>query len=132
MKALGDAVGDQSKAFGSMPTETAKGFYQAISAGASSVEQATEAMTAANKLAIGGVTDIETAVDGLTSSMNAYGGEAGSFTDISDSMFTAVKAGKTTIGELANSIGAVAPLAAQALKRQRWQQNSASNSIQRL
>jgi len=114
MEALSKAALQQSRDFGSMPTANVKAFYQAISAGASTVEMATDAMTAANKLAIGGVTDTETAVDGLTTVMNAYDGAAGSFADISDTMFTAVKAGKTTIPELASAIGNLAPIAAQA------------------
>lgn len=114
MDALSESVLNQSREFGSMPTENTKAFYQAISAGANTVEKATDAMTAANKLAIGGVTDTLTAVDGLTSAMNAYGGEAGSFTDISDAMFVAVKEGKTNISELSANIGAVAPIAATA------------------
>lgn len=114
MDRLSDAVLRQTQEYGTLPTDGAKAFYQAISAGAGTVTEATEAMDAANKLAIGGVTGVLTAVDGLTSSMNAYGGEAGSFTDISDAMFVAVKAGKTTIGELSGSIGKLAPIAATA------------------
>jgi TP901 family phage tail tape measure protein len=100
--------------FGGSVESQLSGFYQTISAGAGSVAEATETMDAANKLALGGVTDITTAVDGLTTILNAYGGEAGSATDVSDAMFVAMKAGKTTIGELSSSIGAVAPLAESA------------------
>ena len=89
-------------------------FYQAISAGASSVSEATETMTQANKLAKGGVTDITTAVDGLTTILNAYGEKAGGAAAVSDAMFVAMRAGKTTIGELSSSIGGVAPLAESA------------------
>ncbi len=89
-------------------------FYQTISAGASSVSEATETMTQANKLAKGGVTDIATAVDGLTTILNAYGEKAGGAAAVSDAMFVAMRAGKTTIGELSSSIGGVAPLAESA------------------
>lgn len=89
-------------------------FYQTISAGASSVSEATETMTQANKLAKGGVTDIGTAVDGLTTILNAYGEKAGGAAAVSDAMFVAMRAGKTTIGELSSSIGGVAPLAESA------------------
>lgn len=114
MASLSDEALRMAGEFGSMPTEQASAFYQAISAGADTAEKATAALEAANRLAIGGVTDVGTAVDGLTSAMNAYGGEAGSFTDISDAMFTAVKAGKTTVGELSANIGKLAPIAATA------------------
>ena len=114
LDALGKSALKQASTFGAGPVASAKAYYQAISAGAASAVTATEAVEAANRLAIGGVTDITTAVDGLTSSMNAYGGKAGSFNDISDAMFVAMKAGKTTIGELSGSIGNVAPIANQA------------------
>ncbi|MEO1948477.1 phage tail tape measure protein, partial [Thioclava sp.] len=100
--------------FGGSVEKQLAGFYQTISAGASSVAEATQTMDAANKLALGGVTDITTAVDGLTTILNAYGDKAGTATDVSDAMFVAMKAGKTTIGELSSSIGGVAPLAESA------------------
>ncbi len=100
--------------FGGDVTTNAKALYQIISAGASDAAQATELLTASNKLAIGGVTDVATAADGLTSIINAYGAAAGGANNVSDAMFTAMKAGKTTIGELSASIGQVAPMAAQA------------------
>jgi TP901 family phage tail tape measure protein len=73
-----------------------------------------DVLTVANQLAVGGVTDVSTAADGLTSALNAYGEEATAGTDYSDAMFVAMKAGKTTIGELSENIGKLAPMAAQA------------------
>jgi TP901 family phage tail tape measure protein len=111
MDALTEAAKRQAVQFGSMPTLQAKALYQIVSAGASDATTATERLNAANQLAVGGVTDVLTAADGLTSVMNAYGAAAGSATDVTDAMFTAVKAGKTTIAELSSSLGMVAPLA---------------------
>jgi TP901 family phage tail tape measure protein len=107
------AVRQLAKEYGQAPTEQAKALYQIISAGATSAAAATETLEAANRLAIGGITDVKTAADGLTTAMNAYGPAVGSATDVSDRMFVAMRAGKTTIGELSASIGAVAPIAAQ-------------------
>jgi TP901 family phage tail tape measure protein len=103
-----------SKEFGKIPADQAKAAYQIISAGASSAAEATTLLTAANKLAIGGVTDVKIAADGLTSILNGYGKSATEATSVSDSLFTAMKSGKTTIFELSSNIGKVAPLAAQA------------------
>lgn len=114
MDELNKGAKDLARQFGQAPAQQAKAYYQIISAGASTAAEATETLTAANKLAIGGVTDVRTAADGLTSIMNAYGSEVGTATDVSDAMFVAMKAGKTTIEELSGSIGMVAPLAAQA------------------
>lgn len=112
MDELTQAALDQAKAFGSMPAQQAAAQYQIISAGATTAARATEILTASNKLAVGGVTDVATAADGLTSILNAYGPAAGSATDVSDAMFVAMRAGKTTIGELSANLGKVAPLAA--------------------
>lgn len=113
MDALTKSARDQAKAFASTPKEQTKAFYQIISAGAQTAAEATDTLTAANKLAVGGVTDVRTAADGLTSILNAYGDQVESAAAVSDSLFIAMKSGKTTIGELSSNIGKVAPLAAQ-------------------
>ncbi len=106
-----DSILSLSKEFGVDQAEQARAMYQVISAGADSATEATNILTAANKLALGGVTNITTAADGLTSVINAYGLEANQASAVSDAFFVAMKAGKTTIGELSSSIGLVAPLA---------------------
>lgn len=113
MARLEKAAIAQSAAFGGSAADQARAFYQIISAGASSAAQATEILTAANKLAVGGVTDVTTAADGLTSVLNAYGSKVEGATAVSDALFVGMRAGKTTIGQLASSLGKVAPLAAQ-------------------
>ena len=68
-------------------------------------------METANKAAVGGVSNLETAVDGLTSVTNAYGLENLSVARASDLMFQTVKLGKTTFGELSSSLYNVIPTA---------------------
>ena len=114
MEKLTQAAKEQALQFGSNPAAQTKAFYQIISAGAENAAEATVILTAANKLAVGGVTDITTAADGLTTVLNAYGDEVESATAVSDAMFVAMRAGKTTIGELSSGIGKVAPLAVSA------------------
>lgn len=113
MRELEGAALAQAAAFGGGAAGQVKAYYQIISAGASSAAEATEILTAANKLAVGGVTDVTTAADGLTSVLNAYGDKVEGATAVSDALFVGMRAGKTTIGELASSLGKVAPLAAQ-------------------
>jgi len=113
MQALSDAALQQAKDFGNVQGQV-KAYYQIISAGAGSVAEATDILTASNKLAVGGVTDIATAADGLTSVLNAYGDKVAGATDVADTMFVGMVAGKTKIGELSASLGKVAPLAQQA------------------
>lgn len=107
------AVRELSVRFGSVPVETAKGLYQAMSAGFMDAADAARIMDTSMKLARGGITSTFTAVDGLTSVLNAYGLAASQSGAVSDAMFVAMRAGKTTIDQLASSIGVVAPIAAQ-------------------
>jgi len=99
--------------FGQDAQVQAAALYDAISAGYGTVASATDMMTSANRLAVAGVTDVKTAVNGLTGAMNNYASTGETTTSISDAMFTAVKAGKTTIAELSDSMGKAAPIAAQ-------------------
>lgn len=112
MNALSMAAKQQAVIFGSQPVEQSRALYQIISAGASSASEAIETLNASNKLAVGGVTNVAIAADGLTSVLNAYGDKVRGATDVSDSLFVAMRAGKTTIEELASGLGKVAPLAA--------------------
>lgn len=111
---LEDAIKKQSLQFGALPAQQAAAAYQIISAGAGTAKDAILLLDASNRLAIGGVTDVATAADGLTTVLNAYGKKASEAGNVSDAMFVAMRAGKTTIGELSASIGKVAPLAVQA------------------
>ncbi len=113
LEAQSAAVRQIARDYGQAPVGQAKALYQIISAGATSAAAANDTLRASNRLAIGGITDVTTAADGLTTSLNAYGPAAGTATDVSDRLFVAMKAGKTTIGELSASIGSVAPIAAQ-------------------
>lgn len=85
--------------------------YQAISA---SVDQgkAVEFAATAAKLAKGGFTDSATAVDVLTTALNAYGEQSGLTEEsVSDMLITTQNLGKTSVNELAGSIGKVIPIA---------------------
>lgn len=90
-----------------------KALFDAVSAGVS-VGDAIEFLRSNAELAIGGVTNLSTAVDGVTSIMNAYGLEASKTDEVTSAFFTAQKFGKTTVEELASSIGKTAPIAKQA------------------
>ncbi|MCL4473565.1 MAG: phage tail tape measure protein [Actinobacteria bacterium] len=97
--------------FGIMPEKVIPALYQAISAGVPP-ENVFDFLRTSAKASIGGVTDLETAVDGISSAVNAYGKETLSASDASDIMFTAVRIGKTTFTELSKSLFNVDPIAA--------------------
>lgn len=90
--------------------ELCESIYQAISA---SVDQADaiEFTTKAMKLAKGGFTDTATAVDIMTTAINAYGMSASDAESISDKLIMTQNKGKTTVGELAAAMGRVIPAA---------------------
>ncbi|WP_426751714.1 phage tail tape measure protein [Myxococcus sp. Y35] len=108
---------EQAKAlgaeFGRVPTEQAKALYEIMSAGASDATQATELLRVANKLAIGGVTEVGVAADGLTSIMASYGAQIRDATVAADAMFVSAADGKTSIEQIARHIGKLAPIASQ-------------------
>lgn len=110
MQMLKEQVIDLSNTVGVGVTDIAEAQYQAISAGvdtASSVDFVATAVKAAK----GGFTDTTTAVDGLTTVLNAYGFEASKATQISDQMLLAQNFGKTSFGDMASSMGKVIPIA---------------------
>ena len=91
--------------------EAAKALYQINSAGHTGAE-GMAVLEASAKAAIGGVTDTATAADTITTVLNAYKMASSEAATVSDKLFTAVKLGKTTMGELGASIAQVAPVAA--------------------
>lgn len=91
--------------------DAAKALYQIISAGHDG-EEGMKILEESAKGAIGGITDTATAADTITSLINAYKMSANDAEHISDMLFTTVRLGKTTFGELGQSIAQVAPIAA--------------------
>ena len=108
---LADQVKDVSMEFGVLPNEVIPALYQSISAGVPK-DNVAEFLRVAAMAAKGGITDLETAVDGITSVVNAYGSEVMSATEASDLLFSAVRLGKTDFGQLSKEVYKVAPLAA--------------------
>lgn len=104
---------DLSLALGEQETLIAKGFYQTLSAGVTDASDAMIVLNASAKLGIAGLASTESAVDVLTSIMNAYGLSVADATDITDTLFKTVELGKTRIPELASQLGAILPVAAE-------------------
>ena len=98
--------------YGIMAEDMVPALYQAISAGIPS-DNVMSFLETASKAAIAGVTDVETSVDGLSSVMNGYTNEMVTAERAGDVMFTTVRLGKTTFGELSDSMYQVVPSANQ-------------------
>ena len=95
---------------GEAASDMAEATYQAISASVNTADAASFAGTA-TKLAVGGFASATTAVDVLTTAINAYGLAASDATQLSDYLITTQNLGKTSVDQLAQSVGKVIPLA---------------------
>lgn len=91
--------------------EAAKALYQIVSAGHDGAD-GMKVLEVSARSAIGGMTDTATAADAITTLINAYKLSAADAEKVSDQLFTTARLGKTTFGELGQSIAQVAPIAA--------------------
>lgn len=103
-------VKDFAREFGVLPENVVPALYQSLSAGVPP-DNVFSFLETAQKAAAGGVTELETAVNGISSVINAYGADVLDAAQASDFMFTAVRLGKTTFGELSSSLANVTPTA---------------------
>ena len=94
--AMDDMTGqvlDFGREFGKLPQEVVPALYDSLSAGVPA-DNVFAFLEEAQKFAAAGATDVGTAVDGLTTVVNAFGLDAADAGDAADAMFTAVKLGK--------------------------------------
>jgi TP901 family phage tail tape measure protein len=108
---LTEDVRKLSVTMGVNAVDSTKALYQAISAGVPK-ENVIDFLRTASMTGIAGLSDTTTAVDTLTSVLNAYGRPAKDAEAVADSLFTTVRLGKTNFEEIGASISQVAPLAA--------------------
>lgn len=93
-----------------LPEEVVPALYQAISASVPE-SKVFDFLKIARMASKGGITDLETSVDVLTSIVNAYGSDVINATEASDLMFMSMKKGKTTFEEMASNMYSVLPIA---------------------
>lgn len=101
---------DLSNKTGISASELAEAGYQALSAG-QSVDKVAGFVETAGNLAKAGFTTASTSVDVLTTAINAYGDSAGSADEIANKLVRTQNLGKTTVDELASSMGKIIPTA---------------------
>lgn len=107
---LRTAILDLSDDTGIAASDIADNVYNAISAGQSTGDAVNFVANAA-KLATAGFTDSASALDLLSTTMNAYGMEADQVNRVSDVLLMTQNKGKTTVGELSAQMGKVIPTA---------------------
>lgn len=108
---LGKDVLDLSEKYGKAAENISESMYQALSAGVSTDDVRGFLDVAQQATIASGLNDTAIAVDGISSVVNAFGKENINAQKASDLMFTAVRKGKTTFGEMAGSIAQVSPIA---------------------
>lgn len=111
IKKMSSELRNAAGASGLALSSLSKAKYDIVSAGFGGVSESAQVLNTSMQLAVGGVTSAAAAADLLTSAINAYGLEAEDSQKISDSLFVTVQEGKTTINELAQSLGQVLPFA---------------------
>lgn len=104
------AILDLSNQTGISAEEIAQNVYDSISAGQKTGD-AVNFVSNSTKLAKAGFADAGSALDVLTTIMNAYGLKASEVTNVSDMLIQTQNLGKTTVADLASSMGKVIPTA---------------------
>lgn len=107
---LSSQVLDLSNQTGISAEDIADATYNAISAGQDTAD-AVNFVSNATSLAKAGFTDTGSAIDVLTTIMNAYGLEADKVESVSDMLIQTQNKGKTTVAELSSSMGKIIPTA---------------------
>lgn len=110
MQKMKKEITDISNNTGIAVTDLAQAEYQCLSAGVQA-NKSTEFLGKAMITAKAGFADGSTAINSLTTVLNAYGMSAEKVTDISDQMLTAQNFGKTTFADMGQSLGNVIPIA---------------------
>lgn len=110
MPGFESALKSMATTYGQSTATLSKGLYDILSASISA-EEATKFLETSVRAAEAGFVDAGLTADALTTVVNAYSLSADRAGDISDWFFSIVEKGKTTMGELAPSIGLVLPLA---------------------
>lgn len=101
---------DLSNQTGISANDIADNVYNAISAGQSTAD-AVNFVTESTKLAKAGFAEAGQSLDVLTTIMNAYGLEADQVGMVSDTLVQIQNKGKTTVAELASTMGKIIPTA---------------------
>ena len=105
-----NAIMELSSQTGISANEIADNVYNAISAGQKTGD-AVNFVSNSTKLAKAGFADAGSALDVLTTILNAYGMEAKEVTNVSDMLIQTQNKGKVTVGELSSAMGKVIPTA---------------------
>lgn len=100
-----------TKEFGGKPVAQAQALYEVVSAGATDAATATEQLTQANILAIGGQAEVEDAVLALSKGVSNFKAQGATATEVADGLYVAVQKGQTDVTGMARALPRVAQAA---------------------
>lgn len=109
MGKMGDKILELSTRLPSTIDDLTISLYDIRSAGVAA-NQAMGVLEQSSRLSAAGLSTASEATDIMTSAVNAFASEGKSAGEISDILFKTVKAGKTTISQLAQAFGSTAPI----------------------
>ena len=109
IKKMGDEVLQMSKKIPKPISELTDALYDVVSAGIDARYSMT-VLNASGRLAVSGLGTTKESVDVLTSSINSFNLDANKSESIANKVFKAVKYGKTTVSQLAESFGSSSAL----------------------
>lgn len=110
---LSERVRAMSEQFAQPLDVVAEGLYETLSNQVTSGAESFEFLAAANKFAIAAVTDTASAVDLLSSAVNAYGFSASDTEEIAGKLFKTIELGRIRGEEFSNTFGRVLVLSGQ-------------------
>ena len=87
LDAIGDRMEDLSRRIPQSATQLAEGLYDAIGSGITNIDDAMRALEISAKAGMAGASDTATAMDALTSVLNAYGKSVDEAQSVTDIMF---------------------------------------------
>ena len=108
---LADITSEAAAQFGGSAIDQAGSFYDIISAGATSAAEATATLEAANKFAIGCLTDVGNATAALSATTANFAQQGVEAAEAADLLFSIVDSGRTTADKVARSFPKVASAA---------------------
>lgn len=110
---LKEGIAELSTETGIAQAALVDGLYDALSRGVPQ-DNAFEFLNEAAKLSVAGVTDAQTAVQGMTTVLNAFNLDASESGRVSDELFVSMREGGQTLPELISGLSQVSNLAAKA------------------
>lgn len=114
MAKVESAIKSLTREFGGAAKDQAAAYYSAVSSGAEAGAAAVDVLTISNKAAVAGGAEILPTLDLITTAMNSYASSSLTASEASDSLFLAIKFGKTTMNELSSNLGRVTARASAA------------------